>query len=144
MSRMNDLLAGNPRRACLSVFILFLLLFMAVSKPFQILPIPRASLVLGQRSQDVAEWLQPQGGEYVLPAATRDGLALLREHRVALFWVSDGIISQGLVLGRLKDAAVPSLPDIHATARLFYKFELLPPGCRAIAERGAMRLARCD
>lgn len=144
MKRIDAWLCGTPRRACLALFVLFLLLFMAVSKPFNILLIPPAGLVLGERAQDLAEWLQPQGGEYVLPADSRDGLALLREHRVAYFWVSAGLLEHSLVVGRLKDSAVPSLLDRRAADRLFYRVEPLPPGCRAIGEHGALRLARCD
>lgn len=144
MNRAIDWLAGDPRRACLAVFLLFLALFVTVSRPFEVLLIPQASLVLGERSRDVAEWTEARGGEYVLPPATRDGLALLRDHAVARFWVSEGVASQPLVLGRLIDSAVPSLPDRQAAERLFYKFEVLPAGCRILAERGALRLAHCD
>lgn len=142
--RIDRFLSGDPRRASLALFVLFAVLFLAVSQPFLNLLIPRADLFTGRADRDLAEWNRPQGGEYVLPAGTRDALALLRASGESRFWVSPGVGAQKLVVGRLFEASVPILPDRRADLLLFDRAEALPPECRTLAEQGVMRLARCD
>jgi hypothetical protein len=143
-TRLDRLLSGDPRRASIVLFALFLLLFVAVSQPFLNLLIPRVALLLGKADRDLAEWDEPFGGEYVLPSATQDALALLRASGERRYWASPQVLRQRLLVGRLFEASVPILPDAKAKILLFGRSEALPPECRALAERGALRLARCD
>lgn len=141
---LDRLLSGTPRRACFFLVLLFVVTYAAHGSPFRVLLVPPVALFSGEWAQDVAGLTQPDAGQYTLPKASQAALALLRGQGIDRFSVSQGLYKQYEVLERIAEGAVPIMIEAEAPHLLLYKFETVPPGCRILAERDGMRLARCD
>lgn len=142
--RLDRLTSGTPRRACVFLVLLFLAMYAVHGSPFRVLLVPPWALFSGKWAQDVAGLTQPGAGEYTLPKVSQAALALLREGGIDRFSMSPGIYKQREVRARIIEGAVPIMNEAEAPHLLLYKFETVPPGCRILAERDGMRLARCD
>ncbi|MGD9744177.1 MAG: hypothetical protein AB7F08_06405 [Dongiaceae bacterium] len=138
------LVSGTPARACFFLTALFVALFVWRGAPFRVVLVPPEAVFLGHWNRDIADFAVPRAGEYRIVKSAQWALALLREHKIEQYSVSAALARQGEVRVRIMEGGVPIMFKADAPDLLLYKFETLPPDCRLVDEREAMRLARCD
>jgi len=141
---VDRLVSGTPARACFFLTALFVALFVWRGAPLRVLLVPPDAVFLGHWNRDIADFAVPRAGEYRIVKSAQSALALLREHEIEQYRVSKALAYQGEVRVRIMEGGVPIMFKADAPYLLLYKFEDLPPNCRLLDEREAMRLARCD
>jgi hypothetical protein len=133
------------RRVAFAVPVLAAALFIALLPGVRSAWPPKMREAIGNLiHRNLAQALQPQGGERVLPPPTRAMLALLRERGITAYGMSNMTRQDPLLSQRLIEGGWPIRPDRSAPWYVGFAVEPLPPACREVERRDEVLLARCS
>jgi len=83
------------------------------------------------------------GARDVLPGAAVDAQALAAKHKLAAFFLSDGITKDELIYQRIIEALYPLQPTAESSFIFFKNGENMLAGCDLLDETPAVKLAHC-
>ena len=83
------------------------------------------------------------GAEIFLPRDARDGIALIRAHKLKYFWLGKGLFKKTLILQRTAEGAFPALPKPGSPDIIDFVATVDLSACVIVDRRGLMAYARC-
>jgi hypothetical protein len=133
------------RHVAFAVPVLAAALFIALLPGIRPAWLPKMREAIGNLiHRNLAQALQPGGGERVLPPPTRAMLALLRERGITAYRMSTETRKNPLFSQRLVEGGWPIRPDRSSPWYVGFAAEPLPPECEEVERRDLVLLARCS